>query len=320
VGKAATLCQPRSIISSSGILSVFSVLYDRSISALTVEFIQCALLAEQYRYVARIISDDWPLPGKGTSAELVLRYCYLRGLLHIGCDDLKLAVRCFWTVLSVPCDCVSVIAVDAWKKMIVAKSMLLRDSVPYPTVVATPTGVSNAISRFFAPQSTCSDPEATASEDSSVHISAYLDLAKAAHAGAGREFAKVRSLNAQIWDADGNSGLVAQLASEVLHRQVIQLAHVFKLLPLSKMSAELETSEEVARKILKQIAALKYRETAGMIEFETRSEFPMMTEDATSLTNLAELVRKLDVSTAKSSKYQNIKGESGRPPRGVDDF
>jgi hypothetical protein len=92
---------------------VFSILYDRSISALSVEFMQCALLAGQYRYAARVVGDDWPLPGKGMSAELVLRYFYLRGLLHIGSGNLKLAVRCFWTVLSVPCECVSAIAVDA---------------------------------------------------------------------------------------------------------------------------------------------------------------------------------------------------------------
>lgn len=320
VGKAATFCQPRSIISNSGILSVFSTLYDRSISSLTVEFIQCALLAEQYRYVARIIGDDWPLPGKGASVELVLRYFYLRGLVHIGCGNLKLAVRCFWTGLSVPCDCVSAIAVDAWKKMILTKCMLLRDSVPYQTLVATPAGVSTSVSRFFAPQSTCSDPENTASEESSVHISAYLDLARAAHAGAGHEFAKVRTMHAQVWDADGNNGLIAQLASDMLHRQVIQFAYMFKCLPLCKMAAELGTSEQIALKTLKQIPALKFRDTAGIIEFETGSEFRMTTEDASSLTKLAELVRKLDISISKSSKYQAIKGESGRPPRGVDDF
>jgi hypothetical protein len=146
-----------------------------------------------------------------------------------------------------------------------------------------------------------------------------LDLAKAAHAGSGPEFAKVRSIHAQIWDADGNAELVAHLASDMLHRQVIQLASVFKLLPLSKMAVDLGTSEDCALHTLNQIATLKFGRTSGMIEFESGCEFPMTIDNAASLTNLAELVRKLDAST-KSSKYQSIKGESGRPPRGVDDF
>ena len=86
------------------------------------------------------------------------------------------------------------------------------------------------------------------------------------------------------------------------------------------MAAELGTSEQIARNTLKKIPAMKFRDIAGMIEFETGNEYPMTTDDATSLTNLAVLVRKLDVSITKSSKYQAIKGESGRPPRGVDDF
>ena len=316
-GKAATFCQPRSIISKSGILLAFANSYDRSISMSSVEFLQCALLAGQYRYTARVIGDDWPLPGKGTPAELVLRYFYLRGMVHIGCDDFQLAIRCFWTVLSVPSDAVSAIAVDAWKKMVLAKCLLLQDSVPYQTLVAAPGGASNSVSRFLA---STTSPESTSSETNSVGISVYLELAKASHAGARQDVAKVRNDNSELWEADCNMGLVERLASDLEHRRVLQLASVYNILPLSQLAAELGTSEQNAYSTLNQVAGLKFRHDNGMIWFEVGSECPMTTEDALSLMKLAETIRKLDVSVAKSSRYQNIKVESGRPPRGVDDF
>lgn len=61
------------------------------------------------------------------------------------------------------------------KKMVVTKCILLRDSVPCQNLVATPVGVSNTVSRFFAPPSMCADPETSASDESNVHVSAYLD-------------------------------------------------------------------------------------------------------------------------------------------------
>ena len=197
-------------------------MYDRSISPATVEFIQCALLAGQYRYIARIIGEDWPLPGKGISAELVLRYFYLRGIVHIGCDNLQVAIRCFWTVLSIPCDVASIIAVDAWKKMVLAKCIVLQDSVPYKSLVCTPTGASNAVSRFLV--SSTSPPESTTLEG--IRVSAYLDMAKAAHAGSRQLFAKVRNDSAELWETDRNKGLVERLARDLEHRRLVQLASV----------------------------------------------------------------------------------------------
>lgn len=264
------------------------------------------------------MGDDWPLPGKGTSAELVLRYFYLRGIVHIGCDNFQLAVRCFWTVLSIPCDVASVIAIDAWKKMVLAKCIVLQDSVPYKSLVCTPTGASNAVSRFLV--SSTSPPESTTFDASNMHVSSYLDIVKAAHAGSRQQFAKLRHDNAKLWETDRNMGLVDRLARDLEHRRLYQLASMFNIMPLSKLAVELGTSEQVAIGTLKRIVGLEFRIGNAIVEFEVGKECPINTEDAVALMKLSEVIRKLDVSITKSSRYQNIKVESGRPQHGVDDF
>ena len=145
-------------------------------------------------------------------------------------------------------------------------------------------------------------------------------MAKAAHAGSRQLFAKVRNDSAELWETDRNKGLVERLARDLEHRRLAQLASVFNILPLSKLAVELGTSEQVAISTLQQVAGLKFRIGNSIAEFEVGSECPMTSEDLAALMKLSEIIRKLDVSITKSSKYQNIKVESGRPPRGVDDF
>lgn len=277
---------------------------------------QCALLAGQYRYAQRVIGDDWPL--RGPNVETVLRYFYLRGLVHIGCDDFQKAVRCFWTVLSVPSDAVSVIAVDAWKKMVLVKCLLLQDSVAYQALVSPPSGSSNSLSRFLT--STSSPESSTVSNTPSLGISVYQELAKTCHSGNRQAFDKVRLDNATLWGLDHNLGLIERLATDMEHRSVLHLASVYNILPISTVAAELGKSEQEAYSILGQVEGLNFKQENGMVMFEIENASPLTAEDATSLAQLAETIRRLDVSVSKSSKYQSVKVESGRPPRGVDDF
>jgi hypothetical protein len=52
-----------------------------------------------------------------------LRYFYLRGCIYVGCNDLQLAVRSFWTCLSIPSEIVSAIAISAWKKLVLVQAL-----------------------------------------------------------------------------------------------------------------------------------------------------------------------------------------------------
>lgn len=323
-GKAASICRQRSSISKSGILLAFSALYEPSLSSVTVEFLRCALLAGHYRFAERVIADDWPRPAKAIPVELVLRYFYMRGMVHVGCDHFQLAIRSFWTAVSIPSDTASVIAVDAWKKMVLAKCLVLRDSLPSQSLVTPPPGASSAISRFLtgtaSSSSSSSSPEATALDADSAGVSKYIDLVKACHSSDRRKFKQIQHENAALWESDRNTGLVERLSSDLEHRQVLQLASVYSSLPLSHVSAELELSEEEALSTLKQVGDLNFRYENGMVWFEATGACPIGAEDARSLIKLSETIRKLDASIANSSRYQSIKVESGKPPRGVDDF
>jgi COP9 signalosome complex subunit 3 len=287
------------------------------LSATNVEFLQCSLLAGQYRYAARILGNDWPRPEKGMPIEKVIRYFYLRGMVHIGCDDFQVAIRCFWTALSIPCEAASVIAVDAWKKMVLAKMLVLQDSVPYQSLVALPSTAPNSLSRILTSSHA---PESTAGDVTSLGISTYMNLAKLFHGCDRQGFSRIRQDKAALFEADHNTGLVERVASDMEHRRVFHLASVYMNIPLTQLAAELGVSEQGALNTLGQIHGLNFRQENGMIFFGVSQDTSMPTKDVERLMHLAACIRKLDVSLAGSSKYQSLKIEAGKPPRGVDDF
>jgi hypothetical protein len=136
-----------------------------SLSLLICEFLQACIYAKEYLYAYHQISDTWPLPtkdhirngGHGTTpVEILLRYYYLRGIVYMGCkpEYYPLAIRCFWTCLSVPvasdANAVSAIAVAAWKKMILLQC-LSPIGVLYTTTAATgKTSLENSSSKTMA--------------------------------------------------------------------------------------------------------------------------------------------------------------------------
>jgi hypothetical protein len=148
----------------------------------------------------------------------------------------------------------------------------------------------------------------------------YQELAKACHSGSRQAFEKVRIDNATLWGLDHNLGLIERLTTDMEHRCVLHLASVYNILPLSKVAAVLGKSEQEAYIVLGQVEGLNFKHENGMVLFEVENASPLTAEDATALVHLAETIRRLDVSVSKSSKFQSIKVESGRPPRGVDDF
>jgi len=106
-------------------------------------FLQCAVQAEEYEFAETVIRGTWPLPtstlkkkkGNGNanddsfphdSISIILRYYYLRGIVHYGCgrDHHSMAHRCWWTCLCIPVDIVSTIAVQAWKKLTLVQPLL----------------------------------------------------------------------------------------------------------------------------------------------------------------------------------------------------
>eukprot|EP00977_Amphora_coffeiformis_P002037 scaffold381_cov178-Amphora_coffeaeformis.AAC.26 len=177
VGHAVTLCQPRSVIAQSGILPVLGNLMPAAsttsltspgpaLAAVHVEFLQACIYAEQYAYAERSIRGTWPRPNASTSVRQVLRYFYLRGVVHLGCDQHALAVRCFRTCLCVPAEVVSAIAVAAWKKLVLVQCLLQVDqsaNQTKPTTLPEPT--PSCVSRYI--QGAITESAAKAAKNSS---------------------------------------------------------------------------------------------------------------------------------------------------------
>jgi len=177
VGYAAAKCSPRSAISESGILPALARLIPsppHTLCSAQVELMQCALLAGQYRYVRRLVLGDdvWPRPTGGTGIQQVLRYFYYRGMIHLALDEWSLAIRCFWTCVTVPSEVVSAITICAWKKLVLCRCLMLPVGATtakgmqtssfgstssgqvqkemVPEILSPPSAASTQVARFFS--------------------------------------------------------------------------------------------------------------------------------------------------------------------------
>jgi hypothetical protein len=122
-----------------------------TLSNVHVEFLQACVYAEQYRFAERMLGNLWPRPNASVSVRQVLRYFYLRGTIHMGCNNWSMAVRCFWTCLSVPAEIVSAVAVAAWKKMVLVQCLIQSDqaSLTSAALLATPRAAPSCLGRFL---------------------------------------------------------------------------------------------------------------------------------------------------------------------------
>ncbi|GAX17234.1 hypothetical protein FisN_10Lh089 [Fistulifera solaris] len=170
VGFAVSQCQPRTEISKSGILAVLSQQLPPAhlLHHIHVEFLQACIFAEQYSFAESHLGETWPRPSPLVSVTHVLRYYYLRGCVHMACGNKRLAVRCFWTCLSIPGDAVSAIQIAAWKKMVLVQCLRLTeqgyvsdplDPLAYPKTVSERLNRLINLALCMQPLSAASEPE-----------------------------------------------------------------------------------------------------------------------------------------------------------------
>ena len=116
-------------------------------------------MAEQYSFAARALEKSWPLPNSNISVRHVLRYFLLRGMIHVGCNDWTMAVRCFWTCLSIPSEIVSLLAVSAWKKLLLVQCLQMEEDDYRP--VAEPKNIFSASPMAMSTTSSSSSSTST---------------------------------------------------------------------------------------------------------------------------------------------------------------
>jgi hypothetical protein len=316
---------------------------ENQLSVVAVEFLQCALLAEQFQYAARLVEGTWPRPDATVNVKQVLRYYYLRGMIHLGCNDYVMAHRCFWTCLTVPAEIVCKIAIDAWKKLVLVQCVMNEGLGKDANKMTLPNAMPTCIGRLLASSADASTFNVSAggrargSQPSGLSMlgplqqtektldrtkvpvdaestACYMDISAAFYA---RDKTKLESLITEhqaTLEGDGNLALVQKCLTRLVHNQVRHLSNMYAVVPLSKLAALLGISsgeamqQQVASLLIQSAVPCEIHET-GMIEFVEAADETTGAESLVELADwigLLETVQRLDVDFWTSPRYQSL--------------
>ncbi|OEU17475.1 hypothetical protein FRACYDRAFT_260885 [Fragilariopsis cylindrus CCMP1102] len=323
-------------------------------------FLQCIIVAEQYQYVEGI-RGSWPRPSSALKdVSIVLRYYYLRGIVHFSCRDYAMAHRCWWTCLSVPADdgC-SVIAISAWKKVTLVQPLLnnntgstasgkVHPATRLPKCMPKlPTKLSDlhSSSKFRLARSLAAESKEEEKKD---NMLVYTKLGPAVEAGDRQAVETLVRTHESILQADGNLELVRQCIRRVREVQVQTAAKRFSVTSVAILARRWNaTPEEVTQQLLDAIGIVPCQiEEDGTVVFSDNEDISCNTGstqslDLTQWMKLLERMQQLDVDISTNSKYKTLirkeeKGggnssgsgtmisdifaAAGAGPQGVEDF
>ena len=296
LGLAVSQCQPRSEITRSGILWVLleQLPPPYVLHPIHVEFLQACIFAEQYSFAESHVCDSWPRPSAAVSITHVLRYYYLRGCVHMACGTKRLAVRCFWTCLSIPGEAVSAIQIAAWKKMVLVQCLRLSEQGYVSNSLdplAFPKAVSERMDRLInlalcmqqptATNEPEDDPEIVHMVEAAAPIGDEDDLVEAdgtttekldskksqamtmsLYGHLARDFVNVDRTafsliveeDSNVFVEDGNLGMVHQCQQALIRRQIYQLSSFYSVIPLRRLAEMLNMEEDTTKCLLLKLA------------------------------------------------------------------
>ncbi len=271
----------------------------------------------------------------------------------MGCDEWTLAVRCFWTCLTVPAEFVSAIVEEAWKKMVLVQCLLSERAThgtsesPLRLPAATPPCIvrylqsaSSSAKRKQQQQQQQSSPEVAGHDDVMAMLGgessgtdtpeirvlvAYMELVHAFTAGDRAKFASVQLENQAVYEADGNTGIVNRCETELLYQHIFHLSRIYTVISLPQLSAILQMPIPDVQDLLFHLSVegrLDARvETDGWVVLDEPALNSQ--EGDLSLQQLVELtdrIQKLDAGVATSARHQSaVKSSRFIGPRGVED-
>jgi len=216
-----------------------------------------------------------------------------------------------------------------------AKGKPTPTHVQLPSILNLPSAASAPVVRFFTMASTSKKAADSSTGSSSEQerrsqcgIREYFDLVTAFCQGDRGKYLDVKQNNATLWTADGNTGIVNRVETDLQHRQVYQLSRIYSVVPLSQLSLELQLPAEQVQALLLQISAKGMAinvEADGMVSFPSNEipEHDEMEHNLEQIITLADKIRQLDVAIATTPRYQHLtrreKTDGGRStgPRGV---
>lgn len=245
-----------------------------------VEFLQCSILASQYNIAKRFVQEN-PIHSfaseVSSSSEDFLRYHYLLGMVHLGCDDYSNAISAFQICLTIPSKIVSAISIEAMKKMMLVKCLILyqedeheqSQSIKSNSIYqqqrkkdrsGTSRGVSNTNSHegeytgnLALVKQICDMPNSVSTSVFKFFTSSatsndfllqesmqiYESLVRAFVALDLKAFQKCLKEGKDKLEADGNMGLAKQLVTLMQYRSVRNISSIYEAIPLSKLAKKL---------------------------------------------------------------------------------
>jgi len=280
-------------------------------------------MAEQYRYGARVVAGTWPRPNAVIDVEQVLRYYFLRALVHLGCGDLVLAHRCLWTCLSIPGNVCSRIMMEAWKKLVLVQCLKHRVSIPDQTVqVSLPANVPVCLVRRLTSIREAHGL-AVKSDSSGPEIYCYMDLEKAFYMRDTEKFESCMAAHEKFFREASNWGLVNQCHTKLKENQIRHLSLLYSTVPVSTVAECLRVQTSQIRRILCESQVPCEIQDDGMIVFTSDTsgdESVVELMDLDEWVHLLDRVQKLDVSIACTQKYlsiSSVEATDSKGPAGV---
>jgi hypothetical protein len=297
-----------------------------------VEFLQCCILASQYRYARKTFDSLFGLghvPGDSSNSkntELYLRYHYLRGIIYYNCDEITSAVTEWNICISAPSHAMSHIILKAWKKMVLAKcfmtqfddeeemKMAKKDLKDH--ILSFPTGTSTAISKFLnggtSKGKDVEEYKKLVGKFVQNELDSFLKVSTSTNG------ADTKLIN--LLQEDEHMGMVKRLVPVMLWRKFRNVSKIYTSIPWEKLAKVLGVGQNECVEFLME-AAMKQSLDGSCLEFRAPVEFTLDDEEGIvyfdvkekeqdlegrieNCMKLAQRVQDLDVALVSSSKYQ----------------
>lgn len=154
----------------------------------------------------------------GCTATAVLLYCYYGGMLETGRRRYSHALELFLAAITAPTYVVNAITVAALKKFILVALLHHGEVPPLPkhTAPAVSRGVKSEAGTYY---------------DLSKHVAA------AVRSGEATELCGFVTSRSDVWNDDGNTGLVQLVTARTSRRRVQALTHTYLTLTLPDVAA-----------------------------------------------------------------------------------
>ncbi|CAM9543308.1 unnamed protein product [Phaeothamnion confervicola] len=258
--------------------------------------LHCCLLAKRYDLAVRFL-DGRPMtevdPRRtGLTPPNLLRYLYYAGVAYVGLKRWQSAIDMFRTCLSMPANATSALAVEAYKKMVLASLIS--------------TGVAPTLPKY-TPNS--------AARQLRINATPYSTIADRFKDGTKSVLQRAVSDNAEAILRDGNMGLAKQVVAALTRWKISELTHTYMTLSLQDIASQagLESSAEAELHVRSMIGlgevAASVELPSGTVTFIEEEEdctpamVARMESELSAVVRLAEKVRQVDANLSSHPKY-----------------